>query len=81
MLSSVLSSPRAIAVNVLIMRAFVQLRPAEGHYAELRQDLVDLARKVQGHDELLSALEALASPTTPSRPMGFRAPSPPIPDL
>lgn len=66
MLSSVLSSPRAIAVNVLIMRAFVQLRRAQGQYTELRQRIDELARRVEGHDELLSqilaALNALAEP-------------------
>jgi hypothetical protein len=79
MLSSVLNSRRAIAVNVLIMRTFVQLRRAEGQYAELRQRVGELARKVQGHDELLSeilsALEALAQPArTSSRQIGFRPP-------
>src|SRR3989475_6477775 len=63
MLSSVLSSPRAIAVNVLIIRTFVQLRRAEGQYAELRERVAALSRTVHGHDELLreilGALEAL----------------------
>jgi hypothetical protein len=77
MLSSVLNSRRAIAVNILIMRTFVQLRRAEGKYAELRQHVSELARRVQGHDELLgeilSALEALAQPAlASSRPIGFR---------
>lgn len=79
MLSSVLNSRRAIAVNILIMRTFVQLRRAQGQYAELRQSVGELARRVQGHDELLgeilSALEALAQPAPmPSGPMGFRPP-------
>jgi len=79
MLSSVLNSRRAVAVNILIMRTFVQLRRAEGQYAELRQRVGELAQRVQGHDELLgeilSALEALAQPApTSSRPIGFRPP-------
>ena len=79
MLSSVLNSGRAIAVNILIMRTFVELRRAEGQYAELRQIVMDLTRRVQGHDELLSeilsALEALAQPAPASlRPIGFRPP-------
>jgi hypothetical protein len=79
MLSSVLTSPRAISVNILVIRTFVQLRRAEGHYAELRENLADLARKVQGHEELLSeilsALEALAEPgPASSRPIRFRPP-------
>ena len=77
MLSSVLSSPRAVAVNVLIMRTFVHLRRVEGQYAELRQHVGELAQRVQSHDELLSeilsALEALARPApTSSRPIGFQ---------
>jgi hypothetical protein len=81
MLSSVLNSRRAIAANILIMRTFVQLRRAQGQYAELRDQIAELARKVHGHDELLdeilSALEALAAPPpSPSRPLGFRASGP-----
>jgi hypothetical protein len=77
MLSSVLKSPRAVAVNILIVRAFVHLRRAEGQYAELRERVLELARTVHGHDELLgeilSTLEALAQPaTSSSRPIGFR---------
>src|SRR2546427_2983040 len=83
MLSSVLNSARAVAVNVLIMRTFVQLRRAEGQYAELRERVAELSRTVHGHDELLSeilgALEALAEPaSSSSRPIGFRPiPRPP----
>lgn len=79
MLSSVLHSPRAVAVNILIMRAFVQLRRAQGQYAELRQRIEALADRVEGHDELLSqilaALSALEEPPRPPpRPLGFRPP-------
>jgi len=81
MLSSVLHSQRAIAANILIMRTFAQLRRAQGQYVELRHQVLELAQKVEGHDELLgeilSALEALAQPLpSPSRPIGFRANSP-----
>src|SRR6266581_3065171 len=66
MLSSVLTSERAIAVNILIMRTFVQLRRAEGQLAELSDRIEDLATSVRGHDELFSevfaALQALAEP-------------------
>jgi hypothetical protein len=85
MLSSVLNSRRGVAVNILIMRTFVQLRRAQGQYAELRQHVGELARRVQGHDELLSeilsALEALAQPApTSSRPIGFRPAGSQIPE-
>lgn len=81
MLSSVLRSSRAVAVNILIMRAFVQLRRTQGQYAELRQHIDELARRIEGHDELLSqilaALNALEdAPVSPPRPLGFRPRSP-----
>jgi hypothetical protein len=77
MLSSVLNSERAIAVNILIMRAFVQLRSTSSELANVRRRVEDLARLVQGHDELiteiLAALRALAEPpSTPRRRIGFR---------
>src|SRR5438093_13634032 len=80
MLSSVLHTQRAIAANILIMRTFAQLRRAQGQYAELRDQIAELAGKVQGHDELLDgilrALEALAAPPpSTSRPIGFRTPT------
>jgi hypothetical protein len=80
MLSSVLHSRRAIAANILIMRTFVQLRRAQGQYAELREEISELTRKIHGHDELLdeilSVLEAFAAPPpSPSRPIGFRTPT------
>jgi hypothetical protein len=37
MLSGVLRSDRAIAVNIEIMRAFVELRRAAGFFKELQQ--------------------------------------------
>ncbi len=77
MLSSVLASERAAAVNVLVMRAFVQLRHAQIQYVDLRQRIDELAQRADGHDALLSqileALDELArAPVTPSRQIGFR---------
>jgi len=66
MLSSVLNSERAIAVNVLIMRAFVRLRAALGESAELRRQIQELERRVGEHadilGEVIQAIEALATP-------------------
>ncbi len=45
MLSSVLNSPRAIAVNIEIMRAFVRLRRILASHADLRRKLAALERK------------------------------------
>jgi uncharacterized protein YqgV (UPF0045/DUF77 family) len=45
MLSGVLNSPRAIRVNIEIMRVFVRLRRMLGEYAELRTKLEALETK------------------------------------
>jgi hypothetical protein len=45
MLSSVLNSPRAIAVNIQIMRAFVRLRRMLSTHAELARKLDELERR------------------------------------
>jgi hypothetical protein len=82
MLSSVLNSPRAIQVNIAIMRVFVQLRETLSLHKELAHKLADLERKIEGHDEhirtLFDAIRQLMAPlpdTTPSlakeNEMGF----------
>ena len=77
MLSSVLHSARAIAVNIAIMRAFVRLREIAGANAELGKKLDELERRVAGHDDAISeivrAIRELAAPldTKPKRRIGF----------
>jgi hypothetical protein len=51
MLSSVLRSPRAVAVNIEIMRAFVRLRQVLAVNADLARKLDELERRVGQHDE------------------------------
>jgi hypothetical protein len=74
MLSSVLRSPRAVAANVLIMRAFVRLRRMHGEYAELRHRSEDLEARIgEQLTEIWQALDALETPPSPPRrPLGFR---------
>lgn len=81
MLSSVIRSGRAIAVNIEIMRAFVELRRAAVSYARLQERLDDLEREMSGrldqHDEQLGqifrALHQLMKPAPrEKRPVGFR---------
>lgn len=74
MLSSVLHSPRAVAVNVLIMRAFVRMRRMQGEYAELRQRFDELEARIgEQLTEIWQALDALETPPSPPRrPLGFR---------
>lgn len=78
MLSSVLRSERAIAVNIQIMRAFVRMRELLASNKELAHKLDQLERKLQSHDEaIVSILEAIRGlmnpPATHGRPIGFTA--------
>jgi hypothetical protein len=81
MLSGVLRSDRAIAVNIEIMRAFVELRRVAGSFEELQKRLdemeLDIGARLSEHDEQLRQIfEALrrliAPPLQPKRPVGFR---------
>lgn len=81
MLSAVLRSDRAIAVNIAIMRAFVELRRVAGSYAALEERLEELERGMAGrldqHDEQLDQIfkvlrQLIAPPERPKRPVGFR---------
>jgi hypothetical protein len=79
MLSSVLKSPRAIAVNIEIMRAFVRLRVLLGSNRVLKRKLDELERRVGAHDGaiagILAAIRELMKPPEPPRRsrMGFVA--------
>jgi hypothetical protein len=72
MLSSVLRSPRAIQVNIAIMRVFVRLRETLALHKELAQKLAELEHKIEGHDAsirtLFNAIRELAAP--PIKPRG-----------
>jgi len=81
MLSSVLNSPRAIAVNIEIMRAFVRLREVLASNKALAAKLDELeqrvSRKLQTHDQaiagILDAIRRLMAPPEPKsgRSIGF----------
>jgi hypothetical protein len=82
MLSSVLKSARAIAVNIQIMRAFVRMREMLTTNKELAQKLdqleARLEKKLASHDEaiaaILSAIRELMNPTPRKRRgIGFTA--------
>jgi hypothetical protein len=78
MLSSVLGSERAIAVNIAIMRAFVRTRALVASSRALAEKLAELERKVGGHDAAINALfEAIrdlaGTPKKRRRPIGFTA--------
>lgn len=80
MLSSVLNSPRAIAVNIEIMRAFVRLREAIASNRELARKIEELEqrieRKLASHDQAIAGIlkairELMTPPEPPHRPIGF----------
>jgi hypothetical protein len=78
MLSSVLRSPRAVHVNIEIMRAFVRLRQMVSANKELASKLAELERKVDTHDnQIHSVFEAIRKlmappPDTTRRSIGFK---------
>jgi len=80
MLSSVLRSERAVAVNIEIMRAFVRLRGLLAEHKELARRIGELEQK---HDrkfavvfeairKLMEPVPSAAAPEKP--PIGFRPP-------
>lgn len=80
MLSSVLRTPSAIAVNIEIMRAFVHLRRLLGENRLLAEQFAELERRLErrleAHDEviaqILEAIRSLIRPNHPvKRPIGF----------
>ncbi|HEY4079489.1 MAG TPA: ORF6N domain-containing protein [Burkholderiaceae bacterium] len=90
MLSSVLSSPQAIAVNIEIMRTFVKVRQLAITHTDLAKRLGELEEKTEAltlnHDtfsrntrnqlrEVFDALrELMTQPDPPKRPIGFITP-------
>ena len=76
MLSSVLRSPRAVQVNIAIMRVFVRLRETLALHKELADKLAELERSLEGHDQAIKSLfdairELAAPPAKPHREIGF----------
>ena len=75
MLSGVLRSPRAVAVHVAIMRAFVRLREMLSSHTELARKLEELEKKYDGQFQIVfEAIHQLMKPPTPEQEsrIGFR---------
>ena len=74
MLSGVLRSERAVAVNVAIMRTFVRLREFLASQVKLGKRLRDLEHQVAGHHKaigtLFDAMQQLTSEQPPA--IGFQ---------
>lgn len=79
MLSSVLRSPRAVQVNIAIMRTFVQLRRLMDSNALLAEKIDALEEKYADHDQQFQLVfdaikQLIAAPPHPTREIGFHAP-------
>lgn len=73
MLSSVLNSPRAVQVNIEIMRAFVRLRRMLASNAELAGRLAALERKYDRRFKVVfEAIRQLMAESTPVQPARHR---------
>jgi len=74
MLSSVLRSPRAVDVNIEIMRAFVRLRRLLGSNVELARKVAELEKKYDKQfAAVFEAIRQLMAPakSDPPREMGY----------
>jgi len=77
MLSSVLNNPRAIKVNLEIMRAFVRLRGMMASQKEVAIKLAELEKHLQDHDEQIQAIftairQLMAAPEKQPKKIGFQ---------
>jgi DNA-binding PadR family transcriptional regulator len=74
MLSSVLRSPRAVRVNIEIMRAFVRLRRMLSTHEDLARKLASLERKYDTQFKVVfdAIRELMKPPDPPKRQIGFR---------
>jgi hypothetical protein len=78
MLSTVLRSPRAVEVNIEIMRAFVRLRQMLAGNAELAAKLLALEQKYDAKFRVVfdAIRELMAPPAGGNRRIGFRLDGP-----
>ena len=74
MLSSVLNSPRAIQVNIEIMRTFVKLRKILSSHAALAHKLEGLEKKYDSQFKVVfdAIRQLMAAPERPSKKIGFQ---------
>jgi hypothetical protein len=78
MLSSVLRSPRAVEVNIAIMRTFVQLRRLMDSNQLLAEKIEHLEQKYAEHDQNFTLIfdaikQLITADSIPNKEMGFHA--------
>ena len=76
MAASVLNSPEAVEASVFVVRAFIAMRDTLASTQALARKLLELERKVGGHDETIGALvsairELMETPAPKKRKIGF----------
>ena len=74
MLSSVLRSPRAVRVNIEIMRAFVRLRSLLALHTDLARRLDEIESRYDGQFRVVfeAIRELMTPPEPPRRQIGFK---------
>ena len=74
MAANVLSSPRAIAASVMVVRAFVNLRQMLASHGELGRRLDDLEKRYDGQfRQIFAAIRALMEPPKPEETSGRKS--------
>jgi hypothetical protein len=83
MLSSVLNSPRAVQVNIQIMRTFAKLREIISQHKDLGRRLDELEKKYDAQFKIVfDAIRQLMAPPeqkSPKRRIGFLVEEPKVP--
>jgi hypothetical protein len=74
MLSGVLNSPRAVQVNIQIMRTFAKLREIISHHKDLARRLNELEKKYDTQFKVVfdAIRQLMQSPEPKRRPIGFQ---------
>jgi hypothetical protein len=83
MLSSVLNSPRAVKVNIQIMRTFAKLREIISRHKDLAKRLDELEKKYDAQFRVVfdAIRELMITPESKKRPIGFLVEEPKVPYL
>ncbi|HUK25372.1 MAG TPA: ORF6N domain-containing protein [Terriglobales bacterium] len=80
MAATVLNSRRAVEMSIFVVRAFVRMREALAMNQQIMAKLVELERRLEGHDtdiqELVDAMRQLMTPPPANRrQIGFEVPT------
>jgi hypothetical protein len=76
MLASVLNSAVAVQASIAVVRAFIRLREMLGTHRELAKKLIDLEKRIEGHEVEIAAVfeairELMEPPDKPTKRIGF----------